>query len=367
MDSLPLPDYRHYFQALNESTLTNLIKPGLLAESSRGCWWGEKFHCTFCGLNGVGMQYRLKSPERVLDELSELKRLYGIGNIQFVDNILDMSYFKTVLPKLAASDEKFSLFYETKANLKREQVELLAQAGVKYIQPGIESLDDRLLKLLEKGNSALMNLQLLKWCCELDIDVSWNLLSGIPGESDDWYGKMAEWLPSIFHLQPPTGVSRIRYDRFSPYHMRPRDFDLTLEPSRTYPYVYPLAKESLMRLAYSFEDNKRPRHMHRAFSEEPGQQRLQYVVMEWNELWRSSKPVLQVHDDGERLRFIDTRPCAIQSNWTIDGFEAEVYRLCDSAQKPTEAMSGAVDRLLASKVLLSMNGKLLALGVNQKN
>jgi ribosomal peptide maturation radical SAM protein 1 len=364
MDSLPLPDYQHYFQALNASTLTNLIKPGLLAESSRGCWWGEKFHCTFCGLNGTGMQYRLKSPERVLDELSELKRLYGIGNIQFVDNILDMSFFKTVLPKLIESDEKFSLFYETKANLKREQVELLARAGVHWIQPGIESLDDRALKLLEKGNSTLMNLQLLKWCCELGIDVSWNLLCGIPGESDDWYAKMADWLPSIFHLQPPTGVCRIRYDRFSPYHMRPRDFDLTLEPSRTYPYVYPLAKESLMRLAYSFEDNKRPRHMHRALSDEPGQQRLQFVVMEWNELWRSAKPVLEVYDEGERLRFVDTRPCAIQSNWTVEGLEAEVYRLCDSAQKPSAEMNGAIDRLLANKVLLSMNGKLLALGVN---
>jgi magnesium-protoporphyrin IX monomethyl ester (oxidative) cyclase len=269
------------------------------------------------------------------------------------------------LPKLAASDEKFSIFYETKANLKREQVELLAQAGVKFIQPGIESLDDRLLKLLEKGNSTLMNLQLLKWCCELDIDVSWNLLCGIPGESDDWYAKIADWLPSIFHLQPPTGVSRIRYDRFSPYHMRPLDFDLTLEPSRTYPYVYPLAKESLMRLAYSFEDNKRPRHMHRAFSEEPGQQRLQFVVMEWNELWHTSKPVLQVYDDGQRVRFVDTRPCAIQRDWTVEGLEAEVYRMCDSAQKPTEEMSGAADRLLASRVLLLMNGKFLALGVNQ--
>ncbi|HEY0764789.1 MAG TPA: RiPP maturation radical SAM C-methyltransferase [Pyrinomonadaceae bacterium] len=367
MDSLPLPDYHHYFQALNDSTLTNLIKPGLLAESSRGCWWGEKFHCTFCGLNGVGMQYRLKSPERVLDELSALKRLYGIGNIQFVDNILDMSYFKTVLPKLAESDEKFSLFYETKANLKREQVEMLAQAGVRWIQPGIESLDDRALKLLEKGNSTLMNLQLLKWCRELDIDVSWNLLCGIPGESDDWYAKMAEWLPSIFHLQPPTGVSRLRYDRFSPYHMRPRDFDLTLEPSRTYPYVYPLAKESLMRLAYSFEDNKRSRHMHRGLSDEPGQQLLRELVVYWNQLWRTSKPVLQVYDEGERLRFVDTRPCAIQSNWTVEGLEAEIYRSCDAAQKPTEEMSGAIDRLLTSRVLLSMNGKLLALGVNQRN
>jgi len=51
----------------------------------------------------------------------------------------------------------------------------------------------------------------------------------------------------------------------------------------------------------------------------------------------------------------------------VEGMEAEVYRLCDSAQKPTEKMSGAIDRLLTCKVLLSMNGKLLALGVNQRS
>ena len=374
MDSLPLPDYSHYFQALNDSTLTNLVQPGLLAESSRGCWWGEKFHCTFCGLNGAGMKYRLKSPERVLDELSELKRLYGIGNIQFVDNILDMSYFKTVLPKLAASEEKYSLFYETKANLKREQVELLARAGVRYIQPGIESLDDKILTLLAKGNSTLMNLQLLKWCREFDIDVAWNVLSGIPGESDSWYANMADWLPAIFHFQPPSGVIRVRYDRFSPYQMRPSDFDLALEPSRTYSYVYPLSKEALMRLAYSFEDSKRPRHMHRALSDEPGQQQLQYVVVEWNEIWRSSPPVLDVYDDGERLRFVDTRPCAIQRTWTIEGLEADIYRLCDSARTPaalksqlsTEDLEPAINNLLTTQVLLSMNDKLLALGVNHR-
>ena len=334
MDSLPLPDYDHYFEALKASTLSNLIEPGLLAESSRGCWWGEKFHCTFCGLNGEGMKYRSKSPERVLAELSELKRRYGIGSIQFVDNILDMSFFKTVLPKLAAAGEEYSLFYETKANLKREQVELLARAGVRWIQPGIESLDDNVLALIAKGNSALMNLQLLKWSREFGIDAAWNLLCGIPGESDFWYAEMAKWLPAIFHLQPPTGVSRVRYDRFSPYHMRPGDFGLTLEPSRAYPYVYPLPKQSLMRLAYSFEDSGRPRHMHRGLSDDPGQNQLREAVREWNDLWRSSRPVLQVYDEGDRLHFFDTRPCANQRNWTAEALEADVYRLCDSAQTP---------------------------------
>src|SRR5215813_2610303 len=381
LDSLPTPDYDHYFVALRESSLSNLIFPGLLAESSRGCWWGEKFHCTFCGLNGVGMTYRAKSPDRVLGELSELKQRYGIASVQYVDNILDMSFFKTVLPKLAANGEKYSIFYETKANLKREQVELLARAGVRWIQPGIESLEDNVLALIAKGNSTLMNLQLLKWAREFGVDVSWNLLCGVPGESDSWYAEIAKWLPAIFHLQPPTGISRVRYDRFSPYHMRPQDFGLKLEPSRTYPYVYPLPKESLMRLAYSFEDNGRSRHMHRALSDEPGQMLLQSVVSEWNDIWQVSPPMLQVYDEGDRLRFLDTRPVARQSSWTAGELETEIYRLCDSAQIPAALanqlsvrrgkqvsladIEPAIDALVYVKVLLPLNGKLLALGVNE--
>src|SRR6185503_19668701 len=110
--------------------------------------------------NGTGMKYRSKSPARVLTELSELSTRYGVRSLQFVDNILDTSYFKTVLPQLAAAGSDYILFYEVKANLKREQVRVLAQAGVRFIQPGIESLDDNVLRLIGKGNSALMNLQL---------------------------------------------------------------------------------------------------------------------------------------------------------------------------------------------------------------
>ena len=380
MDALPTPNYDDYFEALKASTLTNLVQPELLAESSRGCWWGEKSHCTFCGLNGVGMKYRSKSPDRVVAELSELYQRYGIRSIQFVDNILDMSFFKTVLPKLAAAADKYDIFYETKSNLKREQVELLAQAGVRWIQPGIESLNDDVLALIGKGNSALMNLQLLKWSSEFGVDAAWNILCGLPGESDSWHSEMARWLPAIFHLQPPSGVIRVRYDRFSPYHMRPHDFGLNLEPSRAYSYVYPLPKESLMRLAYSFEDSGQHGHVHRGIPEGPGQEELHEVVRQWNDIWRNSRPVLRAYDDGRRLQFVDTRPCATQRNWTVGEMEAEVYRLCDSAQTPatlvnrlsaqrgTEVLmqdvEPAIKTLCRDKVLLPLNGKLLAIGVN---
>lgn len=382
LDALPLPDYGHYFATLNASSLSGLIEPGLLAESSRGCWWGEKSHCTFCGLNGIGMTYRSKSAQRVLTELAELSGRYGIRSVQFVDNILDMSFFKTVLPQLAAAGGGYSLFYEIKANLKREQVKTLAAAGVHWIQPGIESLDDNLLRLIGKGNTAVMNVQLLKWSSEFGIHPAWNMLSGIPGDCDSWYAEMAKWLPAIFHLQPPTGVVRIRYDRFSPYHTRPEAFGLALEPSRAYGYVYPLPKELLMRLAYSFEDGgERGSHIHRAVQQQPGQQALQEAVQRWNDLWQCSRPVLHVDDNGRHLRITDTRPGARRTSWTVHGLAAEIYRLCDFAQTPAALLKqlsarlgtavsaheaeAALETLCEANMLLPLNGRLLSLGVAQ--
>lgn len=35
----------------------------LVLEGARGCWWGEKHHCTFCGLNGSLMKFRSKPPK----------------------------------------------------------------------------------------------------------------------------------------------------------------------------------------------------------------------------------------------------------------------------------------------------------------
>ena len=48
--------------------------------------------------------------------------------------------------------------------------------GMTSIQPGIESLSTRVLQVMQKGVSAAQNIQLLRWCGEVGINVAWNLL-----------------------------------------------------------------------------------------------------------------------------------------------------------------------------------------------
>ena len=88
-----------------------------------------------------------------------------------------------MLPLLAEADLGLELFWEVKANLTARQVRQLRDAGVAYVQPGIESLNDHVLELMRKGTTGLRNVELLKWCREYGVTPLWNLLYGFPGET----------------------------------------------------------------------------------------------------------------------------------------------------------------------------------------
>jgi len=162
LDDLPIPDYDEYFKLAEDIGILPRVghrKVWLPVETARGCWWGARHHCTFCGLNATTMRFRSKSPPRVLDEFAQLARRYRSFHLEAVDNILDMAYLKDLFPVLAATETGYEIFYEVKANLSREQLRLMAQAGVTHIQPGIESLSSNVLLLMRKGVRAIQNVQ----------------------------------------------------------------------------------------------------------------------------------------------------------------------------------------------------------------
>jgi ribosomal peptide maturation radical SAM protein 1 len=239
MDALPFPDYSEYMAQFRASRHHSGWEPQLLFESSRGCWWGEKAHCTFCGLNGSTMTYRSKSADRVLEELEHFADRYPGHHVQVVDNIIEMGYFKDLLPRLAERRLRLDLFYETKANLKKDHVRTLAQANIRTIQPGIESLSDAVLTLMRKGVTWLQNVQLLKWCKELGVHPYWNLLWGFPGEPPAEYTRMAKVIPLLTHLPAPRGTYGLRLDRFSPNFNESARLGFThVRPIDSYRHVY---------------------------------------------------------------------------------------------------------------------------------
>lgn len=346
LDALPYPDYTDFFEQFARSKFDKAWQPSVFVETSRGCWWGERMHCTFCGLNGATMAFRSKSPMRALDELTHLATTYPGSDIQVVDNILDLKYFKTLLPALAERKLNVSLFYETKSNLKKEQVRLLRDSGVLTIQPGIESFSDNVLKIMKKGVTGLQNIQLLKWCKEIGVEPIWYLLMGFPGESPDDYHAMAKLSARVCHLPRPSGVNVVRLDRFSPNFNQSGQLGFTrLRPVPFYSFLYDLPESALHNLAYYFAyDYKVPQQVARYADP------LVKSVHAWTTTWRHSE-LISV-DLEDRLFLFDTRPRAKTPLSILSGEDRELYLACDAITDASALDTSSVERLRA----LAVNG-----------
>jgi ribosomal peptide maturation radical SAM protein 1 len=285
LDASPIPNYRPYFERAIQLGLLPHYKAGWMIpfESSRGCWWGEKQHCTFCGLNGLGMAFRAKSPQRVLEELSELARRHSICSFEAVDNILDIHYIQNFFAKIEEAKLDYRFFYEVKVNLTRSQIKALYRGGVRNIQPGIESMSTPILRLMRKGCTMLQNVRLLKWCLYYGIRVGWNLLSGFPGETEADCQKQIEILRCIEHLEPPSGCTRIWLERFSPYYTDRQTFPVfNVRPLASYRYVYP-EHVNLDRAAYFFDYEMGDTLEAGAYAD------VETFVAEWQQSWQSDQ------------------------------------------------------------------------------
>jgi hypothetical protein len=211
-----------------------------------------------------------------------------------------------VLP-FVRTPENVSIFYEVKADLSESDVEVLAKARVKIVQPGIESLATSTLKLMKKGTSAFRNLSLLKYCAKYGIEPAWNLLIGFPGEGAEVYRKYVADLPLLTHLFPPTGVYPVRFDRYSPYFMKSKEYGLDLHPLDYYSLIYPFPQEMLNNMAYYFADFNIGAEYAQTMSQWIG--KIKEKIDHWIDAWKNEEthPELVLYENGGGPTIRDSR------------------------------------------------------------
>jgi ribosomal peptide maturation radical SAM protein 1 len=287
MDALPTPTFMEFYEQRSRflpASKVSAEQTEIPYETSRGCWWGEKHNCTFCGLNGERMAFRQKSPDRVISDLRALLDAHPTRRVVMTDNIMPYTYFRTLLPRLAGEFPGAAIFYETKANLLLPQVLALKRARITSIQPGIESLSSRLLTLMKKGVQARQNLMLLRYARAAGVYLDWILLWGFPGDDVTWYEETLAILPLLHHLQPPCAMAHLSIERFSPYYSSPTEFGVrNIKPLAGYYDILP-TEADIERIAYHFTAEYRcGAHDHAEVI-----QKMWQEMARWQATWRQN-------------------------------------------------------------------------------
>jgi len=370
------PDYDDYYHLLAElGDVAQGLDRILLYEGSRGCWWGEKHHCTFCGLNAQSMKFRAKSFDQVAREMTALSHRYDTARFRLVDNIIDMKYIDNLFGKFAADHCDLDVFIETKSNLHKSQIRTLAVGGVKCMQPGLESLSLNQLRAMDKGVTPMQNIVCLKWSFYYRVTVSWNILLGFPGETNEDYQRQIDLIPSLVHMQPPEATGKFWLERFSPYYTKPHEYGVRITgPGMAYEYVYDRRQVDLKKIAYDFEyeleDWPVDPHVYRE---------LVAAIERWQRLHASSdRPFLYYSKALDYVTVYDGRNPKAPTRRRYDGLAAMVIEMCNEAAKSVEQICTAVDgrvdvsdnvlspilsELTARRVLYEERGKYFTLAI----
>ena len=180
---LPMTAYR----AHNWQCFGNLAsrKPYASIYTTLGC----PYKCSFCCINAPfgGNRYRMRKPEKVVEEVDFLYRTYGVKTFKIIDEmfVLNDRHVSGICERLAAKPYAHELNFWAYARVdtvRPERLQLLRSAGIRWLALGIESGSAHVRDGAEKSLDADDIVSIVRSIKDAGIDVIGNYIFGLPDD-----------------------------------------------------------------------------------------------------------------------------------------------------------------------------------------
>lgn len=153
--------------------------PAISIMSSRGC----PYNCIFCSKSGT--KYRLRNPEKVVDEIEFLRDKYDIHAFNFLDLTFtaNTQHVKGMCRELINRKINTKWWCESRVNISLELLDLMKQAGCVSLVVGVESGSPRVISQIQKNITLDQVIKFCKKCIDIGIIVSPYFMYSHPGET----------------------------------------------------------------------------------------------------------------------------------------------------------------------------------------
>jgi radical SAM superfamily enzyme YgiQ (UPF0313 family) len=206
LDDLPIP--LHHLLPYDKYRMPLMKGPFTFIVTSRGCTAG----CIYC-IKHVNYQFtvRLRSPEKIMEELWVLKKL-GINYVNMYADLFTASREQVMgLCKLMI-DEKIDMHWTCNSRVDyvdEEMLQMMGKAGCFFMTWGIESGSEQVLKHARKGAYPDKVERALRWSKAAGIKNWGYFIIGLPTETEETIRQtidFAKKLPldiALFHVAAP--------------------------------------------------------------------------------------------------------------------------------------------------------------------
>ncbi|PKN39087.1 MAG: hypothetical protein CVU62_02495 [Deltaproteobacteria bacterium HGW-Deltaproteobacteria-2] len=209
LDNLPLPAYHKLPMHLYHSALgAARQEPSIGMVTSRGC----PGKCTFCFSGMFGSQIRFLSPVKIIDHIEHLQKNYGIKEISFYDDTFTANQKNVAELCQLILTEKIKITWSCFARVDCVTPELLLlmkEAGCHQIMYGFESIDENILKNINKRINLTQFQKAIDWTKAAKINIRGAFMLGNPGETLKSMGETIDYAKNtgipfaIFNITTP--------------------------------------------------------------------------------------------------------------------------------------------------------------------
>ena len=179
LDNLPYPAF-HLWPIEHFNKYGKIIFPVM---TSRGC----TFWCDFCSaVRMFGRRYRMRSPQKVVDELEFLYKKYGQDQYTFYDDAFTVSQSRTeeICDEIKKRDLKIKWDCETRVDMvTKELLQKMKAAGCIAVWFGVEAGSAKVIEAMGKGISLTQTFNAFKWAKEAGLMTVASMILGFPGET----------------------------------------------------------------------------------------------------------------------------------------------------------------------------------------
>jgi radical SAM superfamily enzyme YgiQ (UPF0313 family) len=154
-------------------------KPSTTMIATRGC----VYNCAFCDRKTSGRKFRKRTVQNVIQEVVQLKNVYGIQHIRFIDDCItfDKQWFASLCIELQAQNITWTCLSRADC-IDEKLLKLMKNAGCTEIFFGFESGSQKMLNLMKKHSTVEDNIKAVKMCKDAGIVSCAYMMFGFPGE-----------------------------------------------------------------------------------------------------------------------------------------------------------------------------------------
>lgn len=223
MDELPTPEY-------NAENLHRYFSPTPIVTlfTSRGCYWNR---CSFCDHATVYQDcYRIRRTEKILDDIETCVKKYGIRFVDINDEAISAPIMRALSTGILERGLKITWRNDARLDgvLKADTLQLAHKAGLRMLFFGLESYNERVLKLMNKGIDRKNVLPILKAASEAGIWTLVYIIRGFPSETVEEYAETVDFIVKNSNCISNVSVTPFCITAYSRVALDPEKYGITI-------------------------------------------------------------------------------------------------------------------------------------------